>query len=434
MFSLIEALTKKREEYMICWVFNMGLESQWREGYFQTKEREELRVRNHMEETLLLLARSQDIVIMRQRPSQKYIRDLKAIGFEIPVIWCVEKNEEKKSITELILEDQRLLVKLKKQSTERSIYFVPYEVTEAEERLAFYCGMNLVGSSAELSKRVNNRIFARKMSKQLRFSHTKGTICYNMSEMEKSYLNLKKEFPKVVVKQPSGGPGKGIYLIESDKDYSVCEDLLSSERGWQNQWIMEGWYESKKDYNMQIYITPQGEVSIFSIKERLFEGIDYKGNCFPIDEPRKKVLMYCRRGIRIGKRLYQMGARGIIGIDSIFTDEEIFPLMKINLRLALSTYTSFLENLFPNSFIQTGCYPVSLKQINYDQVRQYLKAKKILLSRARREGVTCYTNATLDEKTVGENGCLLIFAVSQSVEKLKEYITVVEALIEETGR
>ena len=82
--------------------------------------------------------------------------------------------------------------------------------------------------------------------------------------------------PKVCIKRPYGVSGNGVFLVN---DISRLERILFmlNKQVIQDGWLVEGWYEDKKDLNAQLYISKSGDVNLFSIKEQILDEKIYRG-------------------------------------------------------------------------------------------------------------------------------------------------------------
>ena len=127
-FHLLEHI-RKNDDNVVIWLFNIGLEKYWNGEVFTVKNTKEDVVVNHMEEMNLLLTRKQDILILRSKPEESYLQALQEFGAEIPrIVWPSTENEEK-SISELVVEDDALIAQMKELTKDaQNVFFVPYGV------------------------------------------------------------------------------------------------------------------------------------------------------------------------------------------------------------------------------------------------------------------------------------------------------------------
>lgn len=101
-FNLIRYVTKDRDKGIIVWLCNIGAEKYWNKtGSGIVDINEDIPV-NRIEEMNLLICREQDIIILRKMPDQKYLSDLKGLGFSIPSILTPENADLLTPVSELV--------------------------------------------------------------------------------------------------------------------------------------------------------------------------------------------------------------------------------------------------------------------------------------------------------------------------------------------
>ena len=144
-----------------CWLFNIGIEDNWSVDRFKMKDLEEDRIVQHMEEIMLLMADRDDTLLLRRKPNDRFLCQMRSYGFAVPKIICPEKEGTTKTITQLVLEDKRILRELKELSHKKDTYLLPYGVTENEEILAKECGMRLIGPNSTVSRDSNSKLYAK---------------------------------------------------------------------------------------------------------------------------------------------------------------------------------------------------------------------------------------------------------------------------------
>lgn len=427
-----KTLEKQWGNYQFCWLFNIGIESKWTDNRFQIKNPVEDKAVFHMEEILLLLARKQDILLLRRMPDERFLQDMQRFGFDVPTIFCPSQENFSKTITELILEDKQLLEELKDRAREKDLALLPYGVTRNEEMLAQYCGMEIIGSTSVVTKKANSKLYAREIMKRINLPMPEGRICEDLDKVEKVYQRLHNKFRRIIIKQPYGASGQGLYLVDSEQRKERILHILKRSQSPEGKWIVEGWLEKKEDLNAQLYIGTDGEIDIFSVKKQLLDDTVYRGSVFPLDLSTEEMSKYVSQLKKVGNVLYQDGVRGIVGIDSLFTKEEIFPVIEINVRFTLSTYLSALSNQFDSRYFRTMYYRVPLKNgISYEWIYEKLEKNGLLFKPEKREGIFCYIHACMTLEVVDGLGRLFVIMVSKKIGELENLQWQLEKFLEE---
>lgn len=419
-FNLLDHI-KGNDTNSVLWLFNIGVEGLWNQGLSIVKDVKENIVVNHMDEILLLIAKKQDVVILRSSPDLLYLDDLKMRGFEIPNIIYPNIHDETKHISEIILEDIKLMndILLIKQKVDK-LYFVPYGVSELEERISKVLDLPLIGGKADLNALINSKLFSRKLARKLNFELPEGFVCHTIEEIRRACNCLLNKYNSVIIKYPYEASGKGLFVI---RDFKIIEEVLLIIKRISSgmtviSWIVEAWYDKKADINYQLYISSGGIIDVFSVKEQLLNGTIYNGSIVPpLIEP-NLYLKCIECGKIIGMELFKMGYNGVAGIDAIITkNNTLIPIIEINGRFTLSTYVSFLTDRF-NTINLMSFY----KRIKLNKTDNYMKFRDKLKIYTENNGTELfiYNSQTLNYSITHENGRLFCVCYADAREKLLE--------------
>lgn len=416
-FNLLKHVRNHDEDSSVLWLFNIGVEKFWSQDISTVRSGNDECIVNHMEEMNLLITRVQDYLILRKKPNPQFIEMLRQRGFEIPHILVPSFEDESLSISEIVLEDQILLEQLKEIKEKQKLYFVPYGVSQLEETIAEEIGIELIGGPNDVAKMINNKIFARNVSNLLGFPNAEGCVCHSIDEVREASEKLLEKYEKIIIKYPTGVSGKGLWVLDGAKKLNttmmvikrICDTKYISE-----DFIVEGWCKKKCDLNYQIYVGKDGSVETFSIKEQLLNETVYIGSLIP---PRisEEVVKQCKEcGEKIGKLLYEKGYNGLLGVDAMITDEDIFiPIIEINARFTLSTYISFLLDDLDSKMQLSFYRKVTLcENVRYDTEVDHMK--EIIGD----EQAFIYTSETVCYETVGQYGRQFTTVFGDTVDQL----------------
>lgn len=389
-FNLIEHI-KGNDTSKVVFLFNIGIEKYWFSDVPTiTNNREDIVV-NHLEEMMFMIAKSQDIVILRNSPRKEYVDYLIEHGYQIPKILCAALQDESKSVTELIMNDDVIISELKNISEVEQLYFVPYGVSQIEESFAKKCDLELIGGPSHICKKLSNKVFAREITEELGLRVTKGFVCNTIDGVLEKAEQLLSEEGKIIIKNPTGASGKGLWIIDSEQKLKIVSLVLKrlyTNNNSPDKWLVEKWENKKKDLNIQVYISKSGHINVFSIKEQLLDGTVYIGSLFPPDISSALIKQCEECGKQIGKKAFELGYNGILGIDSIITDNnELIPVIEINARFTLSTYM----------FFHNKKQLVFYKKVNLQ--KDYQEILTIVENEA-----FCYLAASIDREIVGDSG------------------------------
>ena len=412
------------DETRVVWLFNIGLEAYWNGEQATIKDAKGDVVVNHMEEMNLLITRPQDIMILRTKPDEAYLKELEARGFTLPTIVTPSVEDETRGISYLVTEDEALIVQIKEllSDTEDKI-FVPYGVTTIEENIARQLGLTLFGSPNDINKAINDKIFSRKFALEHGMAVSAGEIVSSLEELEKVAADYLGKYGRIIIKEPCGASGKGLWIVDSERKLKTTMMVIKRffKDATDRQWLVEQWCDKLCDLNYQVYVGMDGTVEVFSIKEQLCNDVVYIGSVMP---PRfsKELQEECVRcGEIIGKGLHEMGYVGILGIDAmILKDGTLIPIIEINGRHTLSTYISFLPDRHPGKQLFSFYHQLSM---NPD--RDCFAKTAALVSAADKDAFV-YTSETIRADRVGDAGRVFIYLVGENVEE--KYNNLLEVL------
>lgn len=441
-FHFIEYLTSQRDQGIIIWLCNIGAEKFWNKVNSGIVDKIEESLVNRVEEMNLLICRRQDIMILREQPDPDYLDYLNTLGFSIPRIVTPANADALTPISELVLNDQRLLEELQDMGGNTPwVYFVPYAVTYLEEKIAAYCGLKMIGAPAAVNAVVNDKIGNREIAEKLGLECCKGRICNTIDEVRQEYFELIRNepfFAKVIIKEPYGASGKGLYIIESEDrlDSTLAKLARFAKNKPDSRWLVEGWYPKKADVNYQIYISSEGTVNTFSIKEQRLRDTVYIGSKVPPELAPEILESYQRYGEKIGRYLFEMGYSGVAGIDSIITSNDvIIPIIEINGRFTLSTYISFIRRVIGEVKFLTRYYPLNSKNpLSFRDIRGMLVQHGLLYQPKAEAGIMIYTSGTLSSQLTTENmyrGRLFALVIGNNWESIDDYSERLDGLIRE---
>ena len=348
------------------------------------------------------------------------------------MLCCPEKEDTTKTITQLVLEDNKVLRELKELSYKKDTHLLPYGVTEDEEILAKTCGMRLIGPDSMVSRVSNSKLYAKELIKKLHLSSPDGKVCENFDQIREEWDRLRNQFHRIIIKRPYGASGRGLYLVEDFEKLQKVMHILKRSGSENEKCIVEGWYEDKKDLNTQMYICDDGNVKILSVTEQILEDTVYKGSIFPVELPDDIKSKYLTALEKAGSKLYRDGIRGIVGIDSIVTEKEVFPIIEINVRFTLSTYLSMLPLRFPDRYFCSMYYRIFLSEKwNYAEIAKKLVRAGLAFERKTREGIFCYNHACVDRHISGKAGRLFVIMIVKQRTDLQKLRFKLEQLLEE---
>lgn len=425
---------RNNDDYIVIWLFNIGLEKYWNGEVFTVRNTKEDVLVNHLEEINLLITKKQDIFLLRNMPSEVYLKSMEEFGVEIPCIMCPLCEDENKGISELVLEDENLIIEIKKKiKSEKKVIFVPYGVSELEEQIRDRLGVPMLGAPSAINKKINNKVFSRKFAIEQGFRVADGRVCEGVEELESVSYEMLKKYGKIIIKEPCGASGKGLWVVDSED--KCRSSLMIIKRFFKNriagEWVIEEWCNKKADLNYQIYIGLNGETEVFSIKEQKVNSTVYIGSVMPPTFS-DSIMQECKKcGEIIAAGLFELGYRGIIGVDAmILENNKLIPIVEINGRFTLSTYVSFVQEMkrATNNILFSFYNKIPLMVYNdYNGLKKQLQKKEFWYK--DNSGLFVYNSESITKSRVGDNGRMfaILFAHTED-ELMKQYETIIKEL------
>jgi ATP-grasp domain len=297
---------------------NIDWEQKVSEGvrFPQIKSRASERIVEQMDQHQLFIASETDHVIVREKPDPQFVQYLEKNNWTLP---------------NLIVGDYKEKLSMKSKKV-----LVPYLVDKEDEE--FLKPNTFIGPQAELALRLNNKVQMRQFLEEKGIRLTEGTICRSVEEIIETYRHYPGE--RLVIKLPFGSSGKGLFHIRQQKELDYFIKFLNRRGIKEFEVSVEKWHDTQMSLNAQLLLW-EGTVHILAITEQkvdssgVYRGSDLTPNLSP-----GLLQNYHDLLKQVGTLLLEEGYQGVLGIDSIVeTDGEIIPVIEVNARLTLVTYS-----------------------------------------------------------------------------------------------
>jgi hypothetical protein len=397
-----------RENFRFVWMSNFEAERFWTgQNVVQLpkfSQPEDIAIVNRLEEINLFLAEYPDILILRERSDRGFLDYLTGLGFRLPTILEVNPEDKHSAIAESVLANENFCDRLAQVSWDGGkLFFLPYAKTRLEEQIALRTGLESMGPGSAVCQTINSKVYSRLLSKELGLRTIKGWECQSFESLQEALKIAGADLAagrKVVLKESMGVSGKGLVVADSEQRAQQIAAMLQrkAKPGAEFAFVLEHWVDKLKDINYQIFVSASGDVELLSIKEVIAENGVHMGHRFPPSLTPSQFACYEQSGNAIGKRLFEDGYTGIVGIDSIIDrDGSVYPLLEINARFNMSTYQLGLDRLIePNSTVIAKHYPLLLKEkVTFGRLIELIGAD--LFSRGRDgDGVIIQNFATVN--------------------------------------
>ncbi|MCP3774496.1 ATP-grasp domain-containing protein [Paenibacillus sp. MZ04-78.2] len=306
----------------VLWYMNISQEQNWgRSSYFPAMHDPQAQdIIVQQEHQLLFLARPEDTVFFHKMPEPIFLRYWEERGVTLPRIICFDDISELPDLSGYTL--------------------IPFIMTDELMELKLrFPQLEVIAPELQVCKEINHKFKTRRLMEKNGFKVTTGFFCTTVQELEEAYRRLVSSgFAKCVLKVPYGSSGKGLKVIEHERNFqSLCRYI--EHRETDIDLLIEGWHNHRLSLTAQLFITDE-QVHILALTEQMIDqhGV-YKGTNFSPALTPPELASYQEQLLKIGAILRQMGYYGVLGIDSIIdTNGDLIPVIEINARLTQVTY------------------------------------------------------------------------------------------------
>jgi hypothetical protein len=364
---------RSQKDSRFVWLSNFEAERFWIKANTvqlpKFSQPDDVAIVNRLEEMNLFLAESTDVLILREESDRGFLDYLSGLGYRLPKIIAVSPQDKQTPISQALLANEPLCNQLAGSFASEGFFFLPYATTRLEEQVIEKTRLRNIGATASVCEKINSKIYSRTVSKELGLRTIKGWECDSLEAIEKSFEAASAELAagqKFVLKESMGVSGKGLFVTDGQNKARQIVTLLKrkAKPGAEFAFVLESWVDKLKDINYQLFISASGGIELLTIKEILVENGVHMGHKFPATLTSNQIDCYHKAGQAIGKRLFEDGYTGIVGVDSIIDkSENVYPLLEINARFNMSTYQLGLDRLIdPAAKVIAKHYPMLLKK------------------------------------------------------------------------
>ncbi|HET6704600.1 MAG TPA: carbamoylphosphate synthase large subunit, partial [Amycolatopsis sp.] len=215
---------------------------------------------NRMEEMGALLAGEGDFVVLKAPMDPAFAGYLARIGAADGATLIAEHNDPDAMVTEDALGSPELLGRLR-ELADGNTYLMPLGISASEEALAKESGLPLAGSTAQICKAVNGKVFSRGLVDSLGLRQVPGRVVHTVGELRDALTAQLALGGRVVVKESLGVSGRGMVVVEDERGANRLLRLIE-RRGADApaNLVIESWIEHAQDLNYQFVVSRTGGV------------------------------------------------------------------------------------------------------------------------------------------------------------------------------
>ncbi|MCL2050347.1 MAG: hypothetical protein FWG91_01250 [Lachnospiraceae bacterium] len=349
----------------------------------------------NLDELFIFLARKEDVLVLRNKPDNEFIEYLKNLGVEVPFIMTIYSDNEKKTISELILEDKDLIGRLKEYVTNNSnekisTNLIPYGISKSEEALAECLSVKVL-SESKISSFLNCKSTLITLSAECGVILPESLVCEGIDELKNEGRSFCESNGKIVLKELFGSSGSGLVKIDSLTKYDRLINNIERLSNLKGKIIIEKWHDSCLSYNHQ-YIMMGKDIFPYAFSRQIINSSSGKiiGSLF--DQELDYIENLRENHLELGKPILdaisKKGYQGLAGFDSIVRNGNVlFPVIDINCRINLSSiFYEISKKYFPSKFAYFFCKEYMLSEpITFASFRKIID--KVAYSPSKAEGI-----------------------------------------------
>ncbi|WP_338118387.1 hypothetical protein [Streptomyces coryli] len=303
-----------------------------------------------MDELALVLGEAGDHVVLKSAPDRGYLDYLRSLGLGLPGIELTDRCRARVPVTDEARESPGLLRRLAGLGR-AGARLLPHGVSRAEEALAAAAHLPVALPAADVAKRVNSKIYGRRLAARLGVPLAQGWECESVGEFESAVDRAAEVLAAggtVGVKDAYGVSGKGIAVADRPRRLEQLIRMVRrrAERTGDHRLavVVEVWADKAVDLNYHFTVARDGSVRFDFVKEALTAGGVHQGHRYPARlTPAHRDLVE-DTAQQVGKSLAADGYFGPVGVDAIVCrDGSLLPLLEINARNNMSSYQARLQ-------------------------------------------------------------------------------------------
>ncbi|RKZ92879.1 MAG: hypothetical protein DRR19_02905 [Candidatus Parabeggiatoa sp. nov. 1] len=364
---------------------------------------------NEYPERALLLADSDDYIILNHYPDKQYLDYLMDIGIGTGNILIPTTQGE--SLSDSILKDITFLKKLIEATNKLVLH--PYISTQAEAEIASTINASVNGSPPDLTTKVNSKCYLPSLLHELALPMPAYEIATSVTVVETARQLIDK-YEKIVILGNQTYGGLAVWPITQEEELNAFE-LEVSKCNQNEQFLVEKKYDVLCSPNIQYQIDLDSIQELGVADQILDDKLKYHGNTYPLSTTQLDKIRL--DSYRIGENLQSQGYRGLLGIDLIeTTGGEVF-VVDINGRANASTFgLNVIRKLFPDfsPHVKILTHLNVGKKVTFTELTEIL-GRENLFNRQTGQGILPYNTGFLQW---GKFSAIVIADTQQEANRL----------------
>ena len=294
-------------------------------------------------------ASANDLVVLRGTLDREYHNWLRSVGLGSDLVVEYGENEKGITLSELILGNPDPIMDIIEETGRKPVY-VPWFSSIVENEAAKVLGAELFGASASETLRYNDKASFKNICQELKIPVVEGVSfemqplnSENYGKMKEAVMVYLQSYNTVIIRGTLGKSGTSLYKTTGIDIAEIYQEISDSG---EKVIIIEPFLNVSSSPNDQWIISRDGSIHHIGTFEQICkEGMLHSGNSNNIQLPEHSITYINNTSFKIISRMAKTGYIGVVGIDYIVTDTDIFPVEN-NARFNGSSYVNLiLENI-----------------------------------------------------------------------------------------
>jgi hypothetical protein len=325
---------------------------------------------------------SHELVVLRGRQDPSYCKWLRTHGLGPGHVVEYKESSRELSLSECIVQDPAPILRIIEKTGRRPVY-VPWFSGRKEAEAAEILGADLFGATEEATRKYNDKAEFKDICQQIGIPVVAGTSFAmtpeddaNASEMARVINSFLKTHETVIIRGTLGESGISLYKTNGDDLPELYEKIASTG---EKMVIIEPFLRVISSPGDQWVVDRAGNVDHIGMTDQVCEeGMVHIGTQHGPPISKRLHELISQTSLKIVEHMSQYGYRGVLGIDYIVTDENLYPVEN-NARFNASSYpwliTDRIRQVIPSidywKFIKIRTEPCTFSELT-DRIHDIL--------------------------------------------------------------
>jgi hypothetical protein len=286
-----------------------------------------------------------DLVVLRGELDIEYRNWLHSHGLGPDNVVQYKALSRAMTLSELIVNNPEPIKKIIQKTGWKPVY-VPWFSGHMETKVAEVLGADLFGAPESATLKYNDKASFKTICRQLGIPVVEGNLFEMHTENSDNWLEMKEiinsylsKYKTVIIRGTLGEAGMSLYKTEGNDISKLYRQIANSG---EKAVIIEPFLNVVSSPNDQWVIGRDGRITHLGMRDQIFErGMVHIGT-LKGEKTTPDISNYITEtSIKIVNNMAAFGYRGVVGIDYIVSDEDIFPVEN-NARFNGSSYVSMI--------------------------------------------------------------------------------------------